>query len=213
LEAGNEMSDVLERARARKQVAEAILSDLDLLEKWRRFGRPVVVGAAAFDLVVDPDVDMEIYCPRLKIEHGFEVLAECALNARVTKARFSNELAGRDKALYWQLRYRGDDGADWKIDMWSAPEDYDLPRGEDFVEAMERTLTGETRRVILELKERRLRDAGITCASVHLYRAVLEDHVRSLDELCAWLKTQETGALTQWKPQGKGAGSDGIGTG
>ena len=204
MDVGDEMSDVLERARARKQVAEAILSDLDILEKWKRFGRPVIVGAVAFDLVVEPDVDLEIYCPRLKIEHGFEVLAECALNPRVTKARFSNELAGRDKALYWQLWYRADDGADWKIDMWSAPEDYDLARGEDLVEAMRTALTPESRRVILELKERRLRDTGIKCSSVHLYRAVLEEDVRSMDELCAWLKTQETDALTQWKPRRRG---------
>ena len=27
---------------------------------------------------------MEIYCPDLRIDHGFQVLGECALNQRVT---------------------------------------------------------------------------------------------------------------------------------
>jgi hypothetical protein len=52
--------------------------------------------------------------------------------------------AERDKALYWQLRYKQDDGTEWKIDMWSALEDYDLPRGEHLVEPMRASLTPDT---------------------------------------------------------------------
>jgi hypothetical protein len=106
----------------------------------------------------------------------------------VTKARFSNELSGRDKALYWQLRYRHEDGTEWKIDMYSAPENYDLPRSEDLIEPIRKALTSETRRAILELKERRLCDATIRCPSIDLYRAVLDDGIRTADDLCVWLK-------------------------
>ncbi|HUW83806.1 MAG TPA: hypothetical protein VMZ31_13540 [Phycisphaerae bacterium] len=155
---------------------------------------------------------MEIYCSDLKVEHGFEVLGECALNQRVTKARFSNELAGRDKALYWQLRYRQDDGMEWKVDMWSAPTDYGLPRGEHLVEPMRAALTDETRTIILELKELRVQAPSLRCPSVDLYRAVLDDNVRTLEELRTWLESHETGKLSGWKPKGRPqppAGSDG----
>ena len=197
------MADVIERAADRKRVAESILADLDLVHKWQRFGRPVLVGAFAYDLLVDPDIDMEVYCPGLRIEHGFQVLGECALNHRVTKARFSNQLAGRDRALYWQLCYRQDDGTEWKIDMWSAPEDYDLPRSEHLVEPMRASLTSETRRIILALKERQVLDESLRCPSIDLYRAVLDDDVRTPGELCNWLKLCEPGKLTHWKPKGK----------
>ena len=70
----------------------------------------MLVGAFAYDLLVETDIDLEIYCPNLRIEHGFQVLSECALNNRVTKMLISNRLTGRDKALYWQLRYRQNDG-------------------------------------------------------------------------------------------------------
>ena len=195
-----EMAASIRRAANRKRLAESILADLDLVSKWERFGRPVLVGAFAYDLLVAPDIDMEIYCPDLRIEHGFQVLGECALNPRVTKARFSNELDGRDKALYWQLRYRHDDGAEWKIDMWSAPDDYDLPRSEDLIEPMLAALTPEARTAILELKELGARDPSPGCSSIDLYRAVLSDHVRTADDLRAWLKTHETGELTDWRP-------------
>lgn len=195
------MSDLLARAAAMRPTAEAILADLDLVRKWARFGRPVLVGASAYDLLVDPDIDMEIYCPELCIAHGFQVLGECALNPRVTKARFANELAGRDQALYWQLRYRCDDGIEWKIDMWSAPNDYALPRAEHLVAPMRAALTAETRSAILALKAARALDAGLQCPSIDLYRAVLDDGVRTVQELHTWLATHETGQLSIWRPQ------------
>jgi hypothetical protein len=197
------MRNVIQRAQERRHIAECILAELGLLQKWSVFGRPVIVGALAYDLLVSPDIDMEIYCPVLKIEHGLQVIGECALHPRITKARFSNELGGRDKALYWQLRYRYDDANEWKIDMWSAPADYDLPRAEHLVEPMRAALIPETRWAILELKEMRLADSTLACPSIDLYRAVLDDGVRSAAELRSWLQTHETGALTGWKPIGK----------
>lgn len=192
--------DLLERAARTRQQAAAILDDLGLLEKWRRFGRPVLVGAVSFDLAVAPDIDMEVYCPELRIEHGFQVLAECALNPRVMAAQFLNALSSPDKALYWQLRYRTDDGTEWKIDMWSAPKDYDLPRGEDFVQPMKDSLTDETRAAILALKEARAEDRLPTFLSVDLYRAVLDGGVRNVSQMQQWLQLNQVGVLTAWKP-------------
>lgn len=192
--------DLLERAARTRQQAKAILDDLGLLEKWRRFGRPVLVGAVSFDLAVAPDIDMEVYCPELRIEHGFQVLAECALNPRVIAAQFLNALSSPDKALYWQLRYRTDNGTEWKIDMWSAPEDYDLPRGEDFVQPMKDSLTDETRAAILALKEARAEDRLPAFLSVDLYRAVLDGGVRTVSDMQRWLQSNQVGVLTAWKP-------------
>lgn len=171
------------------------------MQRWGRFGRPVLVGALSFDLAVAPDIDMEVYCPELKIEHGFEVISQCAaLNPRVTLAQFVNGLNTPDQALYWQLRYRDDDGVEWKMDMWSAPEDYALPRGEHFVGPMKQALTPETRMAILTLKEARAAGELPVFLSVDLYRAVLEDGVRTANQWLAWQKTHETGVLTGWKP-------------
>lgn len=194
------MSAILERAARKREVAERILGELDLLARWRRFGRPVLVGAVAYDLVAVPDIDMEVYCRELRIEDGFEVLRACALHPRVTGAQFVNALATPDKALYWQLRYKDEDGEEWKIDMWSAPEDYPLPRAETIVEPLKAALTDETREAILTLKEQRAEDASLACLSIDLYRAVLDGGVRTASELRAWLARNETGVLTAWKP-------------
>lgn len=192
--------DVVEKSRTMTRRAGEILETLSLLETWSRFGRPVVVGAVANGLALDPDIDMEIYCPDLRPEHGFTVLAAAARHAGVRETLFQNHMDGPDKALYWRIRFQDPDGERWKIDMWSAPEDYALPRGEDLVAPLGRALTPELRRTILELKAWRASTPEAACLSVDLYRAVIQGGVRDAAGLKAWMQTHETGVLTDWRP-------------
>jgi hypothetical protein len=197
------MDDVLVRAAARRRTALHILSDLELLERWAPYGRAVLVGAVAYGLVVSPDIDLEIYSRELRIEHGFAVLGGCALHPRVTHARFANHLLDRDQALYWQLRYRHEDGIVWTVDMWSAAEDYALPRAEHLVGPLRDVLCPETRAAILRLKEYRASDKTLECPSIDLYRAVIDDGVRTVEGLRRWLSDHRTGELVDWKPKGR----------
>jgi len=191
---------LLERAQARLRRAQEILADLDLLERWRAFGHPVVVGAVAYGLVVAPDIDVEVYCRSLRIEDGFEVLKACAGRPHVTEVRFANHLAGPDQGYYWRVGYRHPDGQDWKIDTWSVAHDHPGPRGANLVEPMRRALTTETRRRILAIKEEALGVPSFQCPSIHVYRAVLEDGVRTFAELQTWLERTCPMGLTAWRP-------------
>ena len=47
---------------------------------------------------------MEIFCPDLRIEDGFEIIRSCALHPRVTKVRFWNALGPPHHGLYWTVR-------------------------------------------------------------------------------------------------------------
>lgn len=190
-------------ADERRRVAAGILADLRLVERWTGFGRPVCVGAYAYDLMRAPDIDMEIYCPGApRVEDGFSVLRDCAAgNPRVTQALFINALDGQDQALYWQLRYRASpEGEEWKIDMWSAPEDYPLPRAERLVEPMRQALTPELRGVILRLKAELAGEPSIQCPSICLYRAVISEGITELDALRNWLEEQDVTELSDWRP-------------
>jgi hypothetical protein len=190
----------LTRALNRLRIAQDILAQLQLMERWSAFGSPVLVGAMAYGLVVAPDIDMEIYCELPRIEDGFEVLRTCALHPRVLKARFSNRLNEPDMGLYWQLRYQHEEGQEWKIDMWSMRQDHPGPTSAELVEPMKRALTDETRQVILELKEQALLDPKLQCGSIYIYRAVLSDGVRNVEQLKTWLQHHQTAGLTTWKP-------------
>ena len=194
------MDTVLTRAANRLSVAQHILNELQLLERWHTFGNPVLVGAVAFGLVVAPDIDIEIFCDQPRIEDGFEIMRACALHPRVRKARFANEMDGPDQGLYWQLHYLHEDEQEWKIDMWSLQHDHPGPYAAALVEPMRKALTDETRRAILELKEQMLLDPGLQRGSIHIYRAVLDGGVRSSEQFRVWLERNQTDALISWKP-------------
>ncbi len=194
------MSAILSRAETRKRIAECILGELDLMNRWNRFGTCNVVGAVAYNLVVAPDIDMEIFCPAPRIEDGFEVLKACAIHPRVVRARFWNALGPPHFGLYWRIDYDYE-GEHWKIDMWSMAESYSEPCGTHLTEPMRRALTREYRETILRLKEAVRADDTLECPSIQIYRAVLDDDVATFEELRGWLPRHPlTGVVTGWKP-------------
>ena len=193
--------NVLARAAERLDIAHHILAQLRLMARWGAFGTPVLVGAVAYDLVVAPDIDMEIFCDQPRIEDGFRVLEACALHPQVLKARFSNYLDGPDIGLYWQLRYQHTDGQEWKVDMWSVRRDHPGPLSSALVEPLRRALTDETRRAILEIKEQVLLDPIPRYSSIHLYRAVLDDGIRALAQFRDWFARHQTDERTSWRPR------------
>ena len=84
-----------------------------------------------------------------------------------------------DHGLYWQVRCRDDDGEPWKIDVWTLPVDHPGPCAAWIVEPMRRALTNDLRVAILRLKEARTNGQVPDIASIDLYRAVLDDGVRT----------------------------------
>lgn len=195
------MDDVSGRAESRQRIAEHILQELELVERWNRVGDCRIVGSVAHHLVVAPDIDLEVWCPEPRIGDGFDILHACAQHPNVTKARFWNALGPPHYGLYWQLRYLHK-GEEWKIDTWSIAHTYSGPCGTHLVEPMRAALTHDMRQVILRLKGAVFRDASLEVPSIQIYRAVLDDGVRTLQELHAWLPVNKlAGVVTDWLPR------------
>jgi hypothetical protein len=195
------MDRLISRARTRQRIAEHILRELALVERWNRVGDCRIVGSVAHHLVVAPDIDLEVWCPEPRIEDGFDILQACAQHPNVTKARFWNALGPPHHGLYWQLRHVHDD-EEWKIDTWSIAHTYSGPCGTHLVEPMRAALTDDTRQLILRLKEAVFRDASLEVPSIQIYRAVLDDGVQTFEELEGWLPANKLdGVVTDWLPR------------
>jgi hypothetical protein len=189
-----------ERALERQRRVGVIIEMLQLMDRWWDAGAtPVVVGSAAFGLMVRPDLDLEITCPMPSIETGFAIAAELAHHPRVAKVAFANELTGPARRLAWRLGYRWVDEELWSVDMWLIAENRSGPCAADLVEPMRRALTEETRTTILELKEA-IFDQAAEVSSIDVYRAVLDGGVRSVAELREWLPENESFGLVYWQP-------------
>lgn len=85
-------SGLRRRAAGRRQAALAIICDLGLLGRWAPYGEPHLVGSVALGLVVEPDIDMEIYSAAPAIGAGFTILSSLAALPGVRRARFTNAL-------------------------------------------------------------------------------------------------------------------------
>ena len=72
----------------RRQQAHEILRDLDLQERWSPHGEVVIVGSVATDLVVAPDIDLEIHSPDPRPADGFAVLAPLAEHPNVRRIAY-----------------------------------------------------------------------------------------------------------------------------
>ncbi len=193
------MNAIFERAAERRQRALEIIGQLNLLERWRRYGSPEVVGAVRYGLVVAADIDVEIYADEPRLEDGFAVMVELARLPGMWKVRFSNEMDSPDQGLYFGLRYRHPDGEVWKVDNWLLGHDHPHAHwAERFALALERVLTDETRRAILEIKETTLGQPSLR--GIDIYKAVLRDGVRDAAAFLDWTARHPPARLDLWMP-------------
>ncbi len=79
--------------------------------------------------------------------------------------------------------------------------DHPGPTSASLVEPMKRALTDETRQAILEIKEGLLLEPTASHGSIHVYRAVLDAGVRTLDGFKAWLAENRVEGLIDWRPK------------
>jgi hypothetical protein len=111
-------AQLLEAANRRQQQAHHILDRLRLLERWSEVGDAQLVGSAPLDVVVRPDIDLEIYVDELLPRRGFAALVPLAdlpgvRRIRYTDARHPNPMQG----LYWKVEVIVGDES-WTIDNW-----------------------------------------------------------------------------------------------
>ncbi|GMK41306.1 hypothetical protein PCCS19_43620 [Paenibacillus sp. CCS19] len=192
---------IYELAERTNNTAYQILRELKLLERWKEVGEPILVGAAAYRLMISPDIDMEIYCEMPNASAGFEVLAQCVKHPNVIAAKYVDLLDTEDQGIYYQMKYRHDDGIEWKLDMWLMAHDHPGPCARDLVEPLKTALTDETRRSILEIKQQIGQTLGLKVPSIQVYEAVIDDNVRSFDQFLIWQAAHNASGLTRWKPE------------
>ena len=197
------MNAVLARAEKRRKRALQIIDELDLMNRWSPFGRPVVVGAVSHGLVVAPDIDMEVQAEDPQIGQGFQVMAQVAESSNVVRIEFKNDLGTRGKWFYWEVHYRDEDGVVWTIETYfCGPGDPYAGFSERLTEAMKKALTEDHRVAILTVKEA-LCERGLMedTKSTDIYRAVVDDRIRSVGDFLEWIKTNKAEGIVQWVPR------------
>lgn len=186
-------------ARAAERLASAhqILDDLDLLDRWGKHGEVVVVGSVGLELVVRPDIDLEIHSETAGVAEGFALVSAIAEHPSLQGMRYRDFRDSREAGLYWKLEVVHADEV-WTVDMW-------LFRGTAHAEAkarqerIKRAMTEEHRDTILAIKEEAMA-AGTRAHGHWLYRAVLNEGVRTLAEYQEWIGDRDIWERIGWEP-------------
>lgn len=69
-----------------------ILEELKLLEKWNTIRQAFVVGATAYNLQVDQDIDIETFCIHPNAAKAMAILADLTSNPKVLELKYRNNL-------------------------------------------------------------------------------------------------------------------------
>lgn len=190
------MEEILRLAARNTERAREIVDRLRLYERWQAAGAEVrAVGSLRMGLLMKHlDIDLHLYTERLDPAVGFAVMAELCADPAVREVQFVNGADTEERCLEWHCRYARE-GEEWQIDM------IQILRGsrydgyfEAVADRIAAALTPETRTATLELKYRT--PDGEKIPGIAVYKAVLQDGVRTPDELREWLSAHPiTGIL------------------
>jgi hypothetical protein len=193
------VDDLLRRQDELQAEAAALRSDLALDSHLSRHGIVMDVGSAALGLMVWRDLDLTVVCPRLDVGQVADTGARLARHHRVREVRIRNDTGawnsdlGYPDGLYLGLDCRGRAQERWKVDIWFVDEPERQP---DLAHARDlpARLTSETRGAILVVKDAWVRrpEYGNDVTSWDIYRAVLEDGVRTVAEFEQWTRQRRT---------------------
>lgn len=195
--------DILQRAIHRRKKADEILEELKLLERWAEIGDAYLVGAASYNLIVNPDIDIETFCEAPSAHAVFNFLTTLSSNPNVIEIKYHNYMDSSFNGLYFKLLYRYDLLNIWNIDMWLFPSNHKGPLSRDLVQVMSEVLTDEKRKRILAIKEDLVKQQ-VKYPSILVYQAVIDNKIQNTNKFLDWVKSQESDKLTTWKPNIKG---------
>lgn len=192
------MEEILRLAARNTERAREIVDRLRLVERWQAAGAEVrPVGSLRMGLLMKHlDIDLHLYTDRLDPAAGFAVMAELCIDPAVREVQFINGADTDEQCLEWHCRYESE-GELWQIDM------IQILRGsrydgyfEAVADRIAASLTPETRAAILELKYRT--PDGEKIPGIAVYKAVLQDGVRSLEELREWLSRHPLDGIVEF---------------
>lgn len=170
---------LLARQADLQREAEAFVRELGLIEPLGRAGRVVQLGSTVTGLMVWRDVDFGVDAPGLTAAAAWETMHP--ILGRCSSLHYENDQ--EERRHYFVMRIEG-----WKVDvsLWLVG----MPPGvETFQYELPARLTEDSRLAILRLEDdwhRRPQYPEVVSAW-EIYDAVLNDGVRTLEELDAFL--------------------------
>lgn len=188
---------LLRRQVALQAEANAVLTELDLVDRLSSVGSVRRIGSSTLGLMVWRDIDLAISSSGLTIERALETMRPLFLHPRVKQVRYSNEAGAFNptglavsERFYFKVFFDTQAGDAWELDLsfWLAEGLHPEP----VHEAIARQLTPETRLAILWIKDvwYHLPSYRHGVSSTDIYDAVLQHGIRTPAQFNRYLLAQ-----------------------
>lgn len=173
----------------RKAAADRILHDAGLLDRLAQIGAPHIIGSYRMDMMAWNDLDIDVENAAMSKEKLYDLTGYILKTYSPLWYEAKEEINDEGKTVWFHGFHAMIDGELWNFDIWFFDEET-ITKAEaycDRMAGMSRSQPG-SREIILRIKreliERKLYGFDLY-ASMDVYRAVLEQGVRSTEELLA----------------------------
>ncbi len=204
------MEEYLAVAERNLRKAQEVIAELGVEEAWKSVGGTAnLVGSVRTELLMSNlDIDFHVYSGESRgtsveaqLRDGFAAMAKIASRKGVRRIECYNFLGEEDRSFDWHIFYADEDERTWKIDIIHIMND-SVYKGkfERVAEKISAALTPEFRKSILKIKWDGM-ERGVQVVGIEVYKAVIEDGVRTFDEFQEWKTEEACGGILQWEPR------------
>lgn len=171
------------------------LFDWGLKQRLRASGDLTITGSYALDLLVWPDLDMNLVIepPKNSEAELIDLVSWFLLSRHVLEVQIKRELNKKHKELpegtFLNVKWRlPDDKIEWKLDIWIVDRSEQRANAEKMYE-LNHAMTPARRALILKMKHAFLTKSGRTpkLSSYLLYKAILFENLSSEEQIRNYL--------------------------
>lgn len=193
----------LEVAASLQAEATELVYERGLHDALSSCGEVVYTGSFALDLMAWPDIDISLFLePDFRaVDRFFEAGCRVAECDNVVSMKFHNyhrfPIPELPPGLYWNTKINRSaarssgvsEGVPWKIDIWSMDKKAADENRRD-MERIKKSLTQETRELILDVKYSLITEEGRTpvLSGYHIYQAVLVEGLKDREAIVNYLR-------------------------
>lgn len=195
------MNSIISKAESMQKKAWGVIEDSSIIEIWSSIGATInLVGSLKMGLLINNrDIDFHIYTDPFTLDGSFSAMSQLAQNNRIKNISYTNLLDADDKCIEWHAFYEKSDSETWQIDMIHILKESPYTgHFEKVAERISHALTDETREAILNIKNAVPDDRKVM--GIQVYRAAIEDGIRTFDEFSRWEKNNGVESIVDWMP-------------
>ncbi len=181
--------------KERKARAERILHELGLYDRLAEIGKPHVIGSCRMDMMAWNDLDIDVENSKMSKEKLYELTAYILKTFSPSWYEAKEEINDEGKTVWFHGFEAVIDGELWNFDLWFFDQET-IQKAEAYCDRIAAQANEKPggREAIMRIKQELIeRDLyGFEkYASMDVYRAVLEQNIKSTEELLANYVKQE----------------------